>query len=147
MDVLLHLPVILRHWLAEHYEKLEIGELARNAVEMLQVEQLALATATIPIGHLAAALQRMEEVEEVRAHGGHAGTTTDVEHFGFGRLDEELTVGTADGHLIARLCIEHIAGADPGVHVHPPVLGAIPWWCGDTDVQYNDVPFGRVVGH
>src|SRR5690606_7619429 len=118
-----------------------------DVAEMLQIEQFALAPATVPVGHLAAALQRVEEMEKVRSHRCHAGATADVKHFRIGWFDEEFTIRTADRDLVAGFRIEDEAGTDPRVHVHPTVLRTIPRWRGDTDVEHDDVPFGRVVGH
>ena len=89
----------------------------------------------------------MEQVEEVAAHGGHAGTTADVDHLGVGLLDKELPVGSADGALVAGLASEDVAGADAGVDVHPRVAGAVPRRSGNPDVEHHDVAFSRVVGH
>lgn len=45
----------------------------------------------------------MEEVEDVAAHGGHAGAAADVDHFALGVLGKEFAVGAADGDLVAGL--------------------------------------------
>ena len=50
-------------------------------------------------------------------------------------------------HLVARLAREDVRRADARVHLHERTRGAVERRRGDTDVQHDDVPLGRVVRH
>src|SRR5690554_7410083 len=87
-------PIVLRHWLRQSNGKGEVGKLFFDSTEMLLIENLLLRAGPVPEGYLTTAFQGMEKVEQVRAHGGHTGTTTNKHHFTVGILQEELPIRT-----------------------------------------------------
>ncbi|CAI8245033.1 MAG: Uncharacterised protein [Flavobacteriia bacterium] len=114
---------------------------------MLNVEQLALGTSSVPVAHLSAGLQRVEKVEDVCTKGCHSCAPTHIDHLFVRVLDEELTIRSGNGALVPWLQIEDIGGAHTGIHVHPAIFGSVPRRRGDPDVQHDNVPFGRVIRH
>src|SRR5690606_33984549 len=132
VETLLDLPVVLRKGLGEADVEPEVRELLLDVAEVIHVEELLPGTTAVPVGHLPGGLFRLEQVENMSTEGSHTGTATDIDHFAVGRVDVELPVRTRDRNLVARLPGEDVGRANPGVHVHPAIVGAIPGRSGDT---------------
>ena len=87
------IPVVLFLWFRESNIELEVREILFDLAKVIDVKQFTKATATVPITNFAIGLLAFEEFEYVASKWGHPSTTTDVNHFGLGVLDEELAIG------------------------------------------------------
>ena len=94
IQTLTDLPIIFWKWLGENHMKTKIRKLLFDGPELVYVKEFALGTATVPITHLATGFEGMKKVENMGPQRSHTGTTTDVDHFFLGILDEEFTVRT-----------------------------------------------------
>ena len=86
-------------------------------------------------------------MENMRTQWSHTGTASDINHFFLGILDEKFSVRTRNGHFVTRLGIENKRRTNAWIHFHPIIGGPIPGGGGNTNVQLDDIAFGRVVGH
>ena len=96
-------PVVFGLGVRERDVEAEVGELLLDLAEVLFVEDLLLASCTVPVRDLTARMERAEEVEDLSTQRSHTSTTTDVEHLSIRILDMEVPVRTAHADLVARL--------------------------------------------
>jgi len=59
----------------------------------------------------------------------------------------KFTVGTRYHYLVTRIQAEDIGGYDTGIHIHPSALHFVERRCCYTDIQHDDITFGRIIGH
>ena len=119
-------------------------------MEVVEVGSLLQCAGAVPERYGTLRLLGLEQVHDVAAHRGHAGAAADEDQLlrvGQVVRQEELAVGTRDGHLVARLAREDVRRADTRVHLHERARGPVERRRGDTDVEHDDVALGRVVGH
>src|SRR3989344_5651810 len=135
-------PVVFRQRIGQRQMPLEVRVLGLQLIVLFDVEGLAHGARTVPEAHLALGLQTLELIEDVRTHRRHAGTTTDEDHLGIGVLGEELTEGSVDGDLVARLEAEHVGRHLARRHIVTPRRRRR-----DTDVEFDDALLFRVVRH
>lgn len=86
-------------------------------------------------------------MEDMRAHRSHAGTAADEHLLVRSILNEKFAVRTRDSHLVARLAREDIGRADARIEFHESSCRTVPRRRGYTDVEHDDVAFGRMIGH
>ena len=136
-------PVVLGQRIGERQRPGEVGVLLGQLVELIHIEGLAQRARTVPEADLALGLQALELVEDVRAHGRHAGTAADEHHLVVGLLGEELAERTIHRDLVARLQVEHPRG-----HLaRRNVVAALGRGRGHPDVELDDAFLARIVGH
>ncbi len=76
--------------------------LGGEPVEEILVEQLAETAGAIPERYLSLRFNAKKLVENVRAHGRHAGAAADENHFGVGLFGEEFAERAEDVQLVSR---------------------------------------------
>ena len=81
MNVLFNFPVISLRRLRKHDMEIEIGEFRCDLIEIIQIEKFTLLSSTVPESHFAIGFHRVEQVKQVRSHGSHTRTTSNVDHF------------------------------------------------------------------
>ena len=140
-------PVVFGLGVRERDVEAEVWELLLDLAEVLFVEDLLLASCTVPVRDLTACVERAEEVEDLSTQRSHTSTTTDVEHLSIRVLDVEVPVRTAHADLVPRLQREDVGRGDTRRDGEPLVRSAVHRRRSDTDVERDDVPFGRVVSH
>ncbi len=121
----------------------EVFVLTLELFELFLVEDLAHAATAVPVGDLAAALEVLEQLEDVAAQRRHARAAADVDHLGLRVLDEELAVRSGDRHLVAGLEVEDVGR---GLARRSP-RGRSRRGRGDADVEHDDALLARIVGH
>ena len=101
-------PIIFGLRLAKGNIEGEVVKLTLDRSEIFLIEDFTLRSSAVPEADLTRGLLGMEQIKNVAPHGGHPRTTTDEHDFPLGLLHEELAVGAADHHLIARLEIKDV---------------------------------------
>ena len=128
----------------------EVRELLFDFVELVDVRSLFQSTCAVPERHGAFGLFGLEQVHDVAAHRSHPSAPADEDQLlRIGQVvrQEEFAVRTRDGHLVARLAAENVGRADTRIHFHEAAGRLVERRSGDTDVEHDDVAFGRMVGH
>ena len=125
----------------------EVGILFLNLVEFVHIRSFLQGARAIPERDFPVGVHRVEQVEDVRAHRSHTGATADEHHLVVRFAQEEFTVRSGNGHLVAGFAGEDERRADARVHRHETARGAVERRCGNTDVQHDDVAFRRRVCH
>src|SRR5690554_2540226 len=105
------------------------------------IEHFSLTTSAVPERHLALGLQATQLIENLRAHGSHAGTTADKDYLRVSILGKELTKRTIDRYFVAGLKREH-----PGRHLARWQIG-FRRRSGDPDIELQNTQLFRIVGH
>ena len=140
-------PVILFLRLRQRDVELKVREFFFDLLELLLVENFTLRTRPVPECYRSVDFLGLEQMEDMRAHRRHTGAAADKHFFVRSILHEEFAVGSRNRHLVARLARENIRRTNSRVHLHKSPCGPIPGRRGDTDIQHDDIPFGRMVGH
>ena len=119
----------------------KVGVVGRQVLELVVVEHLDLGSRPVPEGHGPLGLGVEQLVENVAAHGGHAGAAPDKAHFPSGLLDKKIPVRPAEHQAVPWLAGEEVGGGDTG---RDP-LG--PGWRGGDPDGKSQLVFSREIGH
>ena len=133
--------------------EVEVREFFLDFREILEVERLDEGAGTVEEVDFLLGLERLEQVHDVAAERGHAGAATHEDVLLAVRIfrKQELTVRTADPHLVAWLAREHVGRGDARrhrQHLEDTLrLAAVERRRRDTDVELDDVLLGRIRSH
>ena len=93
-------PVVFRQRLGKADVEFEVGVVLFDLLELIGVKQFTEGAPAIPESSFTLGVFCIKQVEDVRPHGCHAGSTADEHHLPLCRLDEELTVRPGNGYLV-----------------------------------------------
>ena len=136
-------PVVRRKWFRQRDIELEVRKLFFDFTEVVDIEQFATRATAVPVRYFAVGLASFEQFKDMASQWCHSSTTPDVNHFCFGVLDKEFTVGTADCRLITWFQVKDVT-----THLTGRRVFRSTWWRrSDTHVQHDNAFFARIVGH
>ncbi len=134
--------------------EVEVGELPLDLGEILEVERLDQGAGTIEEVDLPLGPERLEQMHDMAAERCHAGAATHEDVFLAVRIvlrKEELSVRTADPHLVTRLAGEDEGRSDARrhrQHLEDALrLAAVERRRGDTHVELDDILLGGIRSH